>query len=112
MSENVYSVLSITLKGGVATITINNPPINLFDMTLIGELDQAGRSLAENPDVKVVILESSNPDFFIAHADAHLFIFFFLSFFLSFSFLFSFFFLRSLKVAAISTSATTTSSTN
>lgn len=71
MSENVYSVLSITLKGGVATITINNPPINLFDMTLIGELDQAGRSLAENPDVKVVILESSNPDFFIAHADVN-----------------------------------------
>ncbi len=69
MNETIYSALSITLKGGVATITLDNPPINLFDMTLIGELDQAGQSLAENPDIKVVVLESSNPDFFIAHAD-------------------------------------------
>ena len=69
MNETIYSALSITLKGGVATITLDNPPINLFDMTLIGELDQAGRSLAENPDIKVVVLQSANPDFFIAHAD-------------------------------------------
>lgn len=71
MNEGNFSALSITLKGGVATITINNPPINLFDMTLIGELDLAGQSLAENQDIKVVVLESANPDFFIAHADVN-----------------------------------------
>ncbi len=61
MTENVYSALDLTLRGSVATITLNNPPINLFDATLIGDLNQAGRSLAENPDVKVVVIESSNP---------------------------------------------------
>jgi enoyl-CoA hydratase/carnithine racemase len=69
MSDNLYSVLSVALEGGVAKITFDNPPINLFDMALIGELDQAGQSIAENPDIKVVVLESSNPEFFIAHAD-------------------------------------------
>lgn len=69
MNESAYSTLSVTLNGGVATITLDNPPINLFDMNLIGELDQAGQSLAENPAIKVVVLESSNPGFFIAHAD-------------------------------------------
>ena len=69
MTENSYSALSVTLKEGVATVTINNPPINLFDLTLIGELDQAGQSLEQNPEVKVVVLESANPEFFIAHAD-------------------------------------------
>ena len=69
MTENSYSALSVTLKEGVATVTINHPPINLFDLTLIGELDQAGQSLEQNPEVKVVVLESANPEFFIAHAD-------------------------------------------
>lgn len=69
MTEDNYSALRISTAGGVATITIDNPPINLFDMTLIGDLDRAGQWLAANDDVKVVILESANPDFFIAHAD-------------------------------------------
>ena len=71
MTEESYSALAVTLKGAVATITLNNPPINLFDLTLIGELGHAGQSLAEDPDVKVVVLESSNPEFFIAHADVN-----------------------------------------
>ncbi len=69
MKENTYSALNISIANGVAKVTIDNPPINLFDITLIGELDQAGQFLAENTDVKVVILESANQDFFIAHAD-------------------------------------------
>ena len=69
MTESAYSALAIAINEGVATVTINNPPINLFDINLIGELDRAGQSLADNPDVKVVVLESANPDFFIAHAD-------------------------------------------
>ena len=72
MTEESYSALSVTLKDSVATITLDNPPINLFDATLIGDMNQAGQSLAENPDVKVVVIESSNPDFFIAHADVTL----------------------------------------
>jgi enoyl-CoA hydratase/carnithine racemase len=69
MTEPEYSTLSVNLRGGVATVTLDNPPVNLFDVTLIGELGQAGQSLAEHADVRVVVLESANPEFFIAHAD-------------------------------------------
>jgi enoyl-CoA hydratase/carnithine racemase len=69
MTESEYSTLAVSLRGGVATVTLDNPPVNLFDVTLIGELGQAGQSLAEHADVRVVVLESANPEFFIAHAD-------------------------------------------
>lgn len=69
MTKNSYSTLAIEQNGAVAKIILDNPPINLFDMKLIGDLDQAGRSLAEDADIRVVVVESANPDFFIAHAD-------------------------------------------
>jgi len=50
-------------------VTIDNGPINLLDATLIADLYRAGRELEADPDVKVVVLQSANPDFFIAHAD-------------------------------------------
>jgi enoyl-CoA hydratase/carnithine racemase len=64
--------LRIRIDDGVATVTIDHPPINLFDVALIGALDHAGRTLAEDADVRVVVLESADPDFFIAHADVGL----------------------------------------
>ena len=69
MTENSYSALAVMINNGIAKITINNPPINLFDDALIGDLDQAGQTLNDRPDVKVIVIESANPDFFIAHAD-------------------------------------------
>jgi enoyl-CoA hydratase/carnithine racemase len=69
MNEDNFSALNVCVEGGVARVTIDHPPINLFDATLIGELGQAAQFLAESSDVKVVVLDSANPDFFIAHAD-------------------------------------------
>ena len=69
MAKESYSGLQIAIAKGVATVTIDHPPINLFDPILIADFDQAGQALAENSSVKVVVLQSANPDFFIAHAD-------------------------------------------
>ena len=69
MAKESYSGLQIAITKGIATVTIDHPPINLLDPILIADFDQAGRALAENSGVRVVVLESANPDFFIAHAD-------------------------------------------
>jgi enoyl-CoA hydratase/carnithine racemase len=51
------------------TITFNNPPINIFVPSTIGELGTVLSELEANPSVKVVVFQSANPDFFIAHLD-------------------------------------------
>jgi enoyl-CoA hydratase/carnithine racemase len=51
------------------TITFNNPPINMFVPTTIVELGALMTDLEADPSVKVVVFQSANPDFFIAHLD-------------------------------------------
>src|SRR3984893_10894591 len=51
------------------TITFNNPPINMFVPETIVELGALMDGLSEDPSVKVVVFQSANPDFFIAHLD-------------------------------------------
>src|ERR1700736_3952233 len=51
------------------TITFNNPPINMFLPATIVELGALMTGLEVDPSVKVVVFQSANPDFFIAHLD-------------------------------------------
>jgi len=51
------------------TITFGNPPINMFVPTTIVELGELMTQLEADPSVKVVVFQSANPDFFIAHLD-------------------------------------------
>jgi enoyl-CoA hydratase/carnithine racemase len=51
------------------TITFNNPPINMFVPATIDELAALMTELEADPSVKVIVFESANPDFFIAHLD-------------------------------------------
>jgi len=51
------------------TITFSNPPINTFVPATIVELGALMRDLEADPSVKVVVFQSANPDFFIAHLD-------------------------------------------
>lgn len=50
-------------------VTFNNPPINMFDSATIVELGALMAELEADPSVKVVVFQSANPDFFIAHFD-------------------------------------------
>jgi enoyl-CoA hydratase/carnithine racemase len=51
------------------TITFSNPPINMFVPATIVELEALMTDLDADQSVKVVVFESANPDFFIAHLD-------------------------------------------
>ena len=72
MTYQGYECLRIRRERGVAFVTIDHPPINLFDLALIQEIDRVGRELAVDGDIRVVVFDSANPDFFIAHADVAL----------------------------------------
>ena len=67
-----YKTLRVRIGGGVAFATIDNPPINLLDLELIQDLDRLGREVEQADDVQVVVFDSADPDFFIAHADVRL----------------------------------------
>ncbi len=51
------------------TITFNHPPINMFVPATIVELGALMKDLEADPFVKVVVFQSANPEFFVAHLD-------------------------------------------
>src|SRR5579863_10649306 len=51
------------------TVTFNNPPINMFVPATIVELGALMTGLEKDPSVKVVVFQSANPEFFVAHLD-------------------------------------------
>ena len=67
-----FKTISVEVIDKVATLTINHPPINLFDLKLIIEMNSAAGQLAKDDDVNVVVIQSADPKFFIAHADVNL----------------------------------------
>jgi enoyl-CoA hydratase/carnithine racemase len=72
MSYTDYEKLRVEAKGGVATVWIDNPPINLFDLGLYLEMQRVADALAADGDVRVVVLRSAVPGWFIAHFDVTL----------------------------------------
>ncbi len=64
-----YDRLAVEVSGRIATVTINNPPINLMSQALYVELMGLSSELKADPALSVVVLKSADPDFFIAHFD-------------------------------------------
>jgi enoyl-CoA hydratase/carnithine racemase len=62
----------VETRDGVAWVTIDHPPINLFDLPLMTEMTGAVEAIAADPAVRVAVFQSANPEFFIAHADVAL----------------------------------------
>ena len=54
---------------GLWSVTFSNPPINMFVPATIVELGALMTDLEADPSVKVVVFQSANPDFFMAHLD-------------------------------------------
>jgi len=70
MSYSGFESLRVRLDRGVAFVTIDNPPINLLDQRLRGDLEALGRRAATDDRLRVIVFRSADPDFFIAHTDA------------------------------------------
>lgn len=72
MGTESLQTLSLTIADGVARIVLDNGPINLFDGQMFAELAAVTARIAVDDEVRVVVLSSANPDFFIAHFDVTL----------------------------------------
>jgi enoyl-CoA hydratase/carnithine racemase len=69
MDYESYSCLEISVDRRVAFVTVDHPPFNLMDMPLIQELDRFSKEVQDDQDVRVVVVQSADPDFFMAHVD-------------------------------------------
>lgn len=64
-----FEHLAVEIDGRVAIVTIDNPPVNVITMALLGELEALSTALKADPDLLVVVMRSADPDFFLAHFD-------------------------------------------
>ncbi len=64
-----YERVEVQVENGVAVATIDNPPINLMTPALFGELARLAEEIESDAAVRVLVLKSASPDFFIAHFD-------------------------------------------
>jgi enoyl-CoA hydratase/carnithine racemase len=67
--SDTYSTLHVSVTDGVAYAVIDNPPINLLDAALMTDLDRFTGAMSAATDVRVIVFDSADPDFFIAHGD-------------------------------------------
>jgi enoyl-CoA hydratase/carnithine racemase len=65
----VSDLVELRIDRRVAVATIDAPPINVMTIPLYFALVQMTAEVEANPDVKVLVLRSANPEFFIAHFD-------------------------------------------
>ncbi|MFI9508926.1 enoyl-CoA hydratase/isomerase family protein [Nocardia sp. NPDC052566] len=72
MTTSTHPVTIQRQAGGWATLRIDNPPINLLDQHVYRGLADALGELEADPETRVVVLESADPDFFAAHFDVDL----------------------------------------
>lgn len=69
MNYSKYKLIKVALAGRVATVILDNPPINLITQALFAELRDLVENLKNDPDLTVVVFKSADPDFFLAHFD-------------------------------------------
>ena len=65
---NIFKELLVELHGGVATLTLNSPPVNALTRTLNDELTSALDQLSEMDEIRVVVLTGAGK-IFCAGAD-------------------------------------------
>ncbi|WP_312417616.1 enoyl-CoA hydratase/isomerase family protein [Comamonas sp.] len=69
MTATEFSKLHISSANGVATITIDNPPVNVLDVPLMSEIRRFLLSVRDDQSTRVLVFQSADPEFFIAHVD-------------------------------------------
>lgn len=68
-----YNTFSLSTKGNITRVLIDNPPINLLDYNMLVDFRKLLTNLQDDPNAsKVVIFASADPTFFVAHLDLHI----------------------------------------
>jgi enoyl-CoA hydratase/carnithine racemase len=71
-NESHYDSLRTRRAGQVLHITIDNAPVNALSAYVMAELRHLLTALRDDDTVTVIVFDSSNPEYFIAHVDMNL----------------------------------------
>ncbi|MFD9669133.1 enoyl-CoA hydratase/isomerase family protein [Rhodococcus sp. NPDC059968] len=64
-----FNIIRTEIRNRVLYATIDNPPINLIDQPFVRDLIDLLDELDVDPQVRVVVFRSADPDFFMPHVD-------------------------------------------
>ena len=64
-----YEQVHLVVDGRVARVTLDNPPVNVLGFRLMTELRELLVDLAADDGIRVVVFDSADRDFFLAHVD-------------------------------------------
>jgi enoyl-CoA hydratase/carnithine racemase len=67
-----FSTMRVDVEHGVAWATIDHPPMNLWDAEFSGDFVRLIGAVEADNDVRVAVLTSADPEYFIAHADVNM----------------------------------------
>ncbi|MFC7898585.1 enoyl-CoA hydratase/isomerase family protein [Streptomyces griseoincarnatus] len=69
MTEQSLPSLNLRRQDGVLWVSIDVPPVNLMTPQLMLDLDAVAASAENDSDLHVIVVQSANPEFFLAHGD-------------------------------------------
>jgi enoyl-CoA hydratase/carnithine racemase len=65
-----WTHLSVDLRSPrYCRVTFDHPPINTITATTVAELAELVGLIEQDPDLNVIVFDSANPDFYLAHYD-------------------------------------------
>ncbi|MGQ5314529.1 enoyl-CoA hydratase/isomerase family protein [Xanthomonas arboricola pv. corylina] len=69
MKNKNFPSLRLRTQAGAMFVTIEHQPFPLLDASLMKQLDDLALTLLDDSSIQVVVFDSADPDFFIAHGD-------------------------------------------
>lgn len=63
------TTVRVEIAAGVATLTLDRPPLNLFDPEMQADLAAALDRVEADPAARAIVVESAVPGYFVAHYD-------------------------------------------
>jgi enoyl-CoA hydratase/carnithine racemase len=70
--ETHYDTLHVRRDGKVLRVTLDNPPVNALSAYVMQDLRNLLLALREDESIAVIVFDSANPEYFIAHVDMNL----------------------------------------
>jgi enoyl-CoA hydratase/carnithine racemase len=67
--QDAFETLRVEGTAEIVRVTFDNPPINLLDAAMLDDLDRLGLACVGDPGIRVIVFDSADAEFFIAHAD-------------------------------------------
>jgi enoyl-CoA hydratase/carnithine racemase len=72
MKHDAYATLRVNRGAGIARVTLDNPPVNVLNVAMMADLRHLLTALRDDDSVRVIVFDSADPEFFIAHVDMSL----------------------------------------